>query len=80
MKYACSCPLGSHRVQVSSSQNHIPTHSIISGISAFFLYLQMWECQILVYYGPPISTGLYNAHSDVHAATPLSFSQHWIYP
>lgn len=52
MKYACSCPPGSHRVQVSSSQNHIPMQSIFSGISAFFLYLQMWECQVLIYHGP----------------------------
>lgn len=52
MKFACICSPGTHRVQVSSSQNHIPPHSIISGISDFFFCLQMWECQGMIYCGP----------------------------
>lgn len=77
MKFACICSLGTHRVQVSPSQNHIPPHSIRCSMSHFFLYLQMWECRVLIYCGPelfqlpPISTSHHGAHSDVHAATPL---------
>lgn len=78
MKLAYICSPGTHRVQVSPSQNHIPPHSIRRGMSNFFLYLQMWECRVLIYCGPeeifqlhPFSTNHDGAHSDVHAATPL---------
>lgn len=36
MKFACVCLLGTHRVQVSPSQNHTPLHSIRCGMNNLF--------------------------------------------
>jgi len=78
MKFACICSLGTHRVQVSPSQNHIPLRSTRCGMSHFFFYLQMWECRVLIYCGPEelfqlprIGTSNRAAHSDVHVAASL---------
>lgn len=77
MKFAYICMFGTHRVQVSPSQNHIPPHSLGHGMSHFFLYLKMWECQVLIYCGPEelfqlptINTNHQGAHSHAHAAAP----------